>query len=72
MNNSTNLKIIPFITEDQYFEPLDKMVNSPKQQMRREAKRRMVRRSILREKALHLAGAFSAGAVFIWLLMQFA
>lgn len=71
MNNSTDTKIIPFITEDQYFEPLDKMVNSPKQQMRREAKRRMVRRSILQEKALHLAGAFSAGVVFVWLLMQF-
>lgn len=72
MNNSTNTKIVPFITEDQYFEPLDKMVNSPKQQMRREAKRRRVRRFILCKKALHLAGAFYAGMVFIWLLMQFA
>lgn len=72
MNNSTNIKIVPFITEDQYFEPLDKMVNSPKQQMRREAKRRRARRFILCKKALHLAGAFYAGMVFIWLLMQFA
>lgn len=72
MNNSTNTKTVPFITEDQYFEPIDKMVNSPKQQMRREAKGRRVRRFILWKKALHLAGAFSAGMVFIWLLMQFA
>lgn len=72
MNNSTDNKIIPFTTEDQYFEPLDKMVNSPKQQMRREAKRRMERQTILCERALHLTGAFSAGVVFIWLLMQFA
>lgn len=72
MNNPTNIKTVPFLIEDPYFEPLDEVVNSPKQQMRREAKRRRVRRSILCKKALHLMGAFLAGVVFTWLLMKFA
>lgn len=51
------------------FKALDYMVNSPKQETRRQARLRRDRRARRFEKALHIGGIFSAGVVFMYLLI---
>lgn len=51
------------------FKALDYMVNSPKQETRRQARLRRDRRARRIEKALHIGGIFSAGVVFMYLLI---
>lgn len=62
------MNTIQFLQDD--FKALDYMVNSPKQETRRQAKLRRDRRARRFEKALHIGGIFSAGVVFMYLLIH--
>lgn len=69
MNNSTNNKVTNFpspVNDDEVFFPL---LNSPKQEARREALRRRDRNQQVLSRAFHSFAMFSAGVVFLWLLM---
>lgn len=70
MNNSTNTKVVPIPSLEDDFKVLHQMVNSPKQEARRQAKLRRNRRARRMEKALHIGGIFSAGVVFMYLLIH--
>lgn len=61
------MNTIQFPQDD--FKALDYMVNSPKQETRRQARLRRDRRARRFEKALHIGGIFSAGVVFMYLLI---
>lgn len=61
------MNTIQFPQDD--FKALDYMVNSPKQETRRQARLRRDRRARRIEKALHIGGIFSAGVVFMYLLI---
>lgn len=61
------MNTIQFPQDD--FKALDSMVNSPKQETRRQARLRRDRRARRIEKALHIGGIFSAGVVFMYLLI---
>lgn len=61
------MNTIQFPQDD--FKALDYMVNSPKQETRRQARLRRDRRASRIEKALHIGGIFSAGVVFMYLLI---
>lgn len=61
------MNTIQFPQDD--FKALDYMVNSPKQETRRQARLRRDRRAHRFEKALHIGGIFSAGVVFMYLLI---
>lgn len=52
------------------FKALNSMVNSPKQEARRQAKLRRDRRARRMEKALHIGSIFSAGVIFMYLLIH--
>ena len=52
------------------FKALNSMVNSPRQEARRQAKLRRDRRARRLDKALHIGGIFSAGVVFMYLLIH--
>lgn len=62
------MNTIQFPQDD--FKTLDYMVNSPKQETRRQARLRRDRRARRIEKALHIGGIFSAGVVFMYLLIH--
>lgn len=62
------MNTIQFPQDD--FKALDYMVNSPKQETRRQARLRRDRRARRIEKALHIGGIFSAGVVFMYLLIH--
>lgn len=62
------MNTIQFPQDD--FKTLDYMVNSPKQEARRQAKLQRDRRARRREKALHIGGIFSAGVIFMYLLIH--
>lgn len=62
------MNTIQFPQDD--FKALNSMVNSPKQEARRQAKLRRDRRARRMEKALHIGGIFSAGVVFMYLLIH--
>lgn len=61
------MNTIQFPQDD--FKALDSMVNSPKQETRRQARLRRDRRARRIEKAIHIGGIFSAGVVFMYLLI---
>lgn len=61
------MNTIQFPQDD--FKALDYMVNSPKQETRRQARLRRDRRARRFEKALHIGGIFSAGVIFMYLLI---
>lgn len=61
------MNTIQFPQDD--FKALDYMVNSPKQETRRQARLRRDRRARRIEKAIHIGGIFSAGVVFMYLLI---
>ena len=62
------MNTIQFPQDD--FKALDSMVNSPRQEARRQVKLRRDRRARLLEKALHIGGIFSAGVIFMYLLIH--
>lgn len=62
------MNTIQFPQDD--FKALNSMVNSPKQEARRQAKLRRDRRARRIEKALHIGGIFSAGVIFMYLLIH--
>ena len=62
------MNTIQFPQDD--FKALDSMVNSPKQEARRQARLRMDRRARRLDKALHIGGIFSAGVIFMYLLIH--
>lgn len=62
------MNTIQFPQDD--FKALDSMVNSPRQEARRQAKLRRDRRARRLKKALHIGGIFSAGVVFMYLLIH--
>ena len=62
------MNTIQFPQDD--FKALDSMVNSPRQEARRQAKLRRDRRARRLDKALHIGGIFSAGVVFMYLLIH--
>lgn len=62
------MNTIQFPQDD--FKALDSMVNSPKQEARRQAKLQRDRRTSRMKKALHIGGIFSAGVVFMYLLIH--
>lgn len=62
------MNTIQFPQDD--FKALNSMVNSPRQEARRQAKLRRDRRARRLEKALHIGGIFSAGVVFMYLLIH--
>lgn len=62
------MNTIQFPQDD--FKALNSMVNSPKQEARRQAKLRRDRRARRMEKALHIGGIFSAGVIFMYLLIH--
>lgn len=70
MNNSTNNKVVSIYPPEDDFKVLHQMVNSPKQEARRQAKLRRDRRTRRMEKALHIWGIFSAGVIFMYLLIH--
>lgn len=70
MNNSTNNKVVSIHSQEDDFKVLHQMVNSPQQEARRQAKLRRDRRASRMEKALHIEGIFSAGVVFMYLLIH--
>lgn len=70
MNNSTNNKVVSIHSQEDDFKVLHQMVNSPKQEARRQAKLRRNRRARRMEKALHIGGIFSAGMVLMYLLIH--
>ena len=62
------MNTIQFPQDD--FKTLDSMVNSPRQEARRQVKLRRDRRARRLEKALHIGGIFSAGVIFMYLLIH--
>lgn len=62
------MNTIQFPQDD--FKALNSMVNSPKQEARRQARLRRDRRARRLEKALHIGGIFSAGVIFMYLLIH--
>lgn len=68
MNNSTNNKVVHLHPQGDDFKVLYQMLNSTEQIQRRQAKRKKAHRMMLKRKALSLAGAFSAGVVFMAIL----
>lgn len=70
MNNSTNNKVVSIYSQEDDFKVLHQMLNSPKQEARRQAKLRRDRRARRMEKALHIGGIFSAGVIFMYLLIH--
>lgn len=68
--NSTNNKVVSIYPQEDDFKVLHQMVNSPQQEARRQAKLRRDRRARRMEKALHIGGIFSAGVVFMYLLIR--
>lgn len=62
------MNTIQFPQDD--FKALNSMVNSPRQEARRQAKLRRDRRARRLEKALHIGGIFSAGVIFMYLLIH--
>lgn len=70
MNNSTNNKVVSIYPQEDDFKVLHQMLNSPQQEARRQAKLRRDRRAHRMEKALHIGGIFSAGVVFMYLLIH--
>lgn len=62
------MNTIQFPQDD--FKALDSMVNSPRQEARRQVKLRRDRRARRLEKALHIGGIFSAGVIFMYLLIH--
>ena len=70
MNNSTNNKVVSIHSQEDDFKVLHQMVNSPKQEARRQARLRKNRRARRLEKALHIGGIFSAGVIFMYLLIH--
>ena len=62
------MNTIQFPQDD--FKTLDSMVNSPGQEARRQVKLRRDRRARRLEKALHIGGIFSAGVIFMYLLIH--
>lgn len=70
MNNSTNNKVVSIYPQEDDFKVLHQVVNSPKQETRRQARLRRDRRARRIEKALHIGGIFSAGMVFMYLLIH--
>lgn len=70
MNNSTNNKVVSIHSQEDDFKVLHQMVNSPKQETRRQAKLQRDRRARRMEKALHIGGIFSAGVIFMYLLIH--
>lgn len=62
------MNTIQFPQDD--FKALDSMVNSPRQEARRQVKLRRDRRARRMKKALHIGGIFSAGVVFMYLLIH--
>lgn len=70
MNNSTNNKIVPIHSQEDDFKVLHQMLNSPEQRRRRQLRRKKAHRRMFKEKVLSLAGAFSAGALFMYLLIH--
>lgn len=70
MNNPTNNKVVSIHSQEDDFKVLHQMLNSPNQQARRQARLRRDRRARRFEKALHIGGIFSAGVVFMYLLIH--
>lgn len=70
MNNSTNNKVVFIYPQEDDFKVLHQVVNSPRQEARRQAKLQRDRRTRRLEKALHIGGIFSAGMVFMYLLIH--
>lgn len=62
------MNTIQFPQDD--FKVLDYMVNSPKQETRRQARLWRDRRARRIEKAFHIGGIFSAGVIFMYLLIH--
>lgn len=62
------MNTIQFPQDD--FKALDSMVNSPKQEARRQARLQRDRLLRRRDKAISVGGIFSAGIIFMWLLTQ--
>lgn len=70
MNNSTNNRVIHLYPQGDDFKVLHQMLNSPEQIQRRQDRRKKAHRIMLMRKALSLAGAFSAGVVFMAILIH--
>ena len=70
MNNSTNNKVVSIHSQEDDFKVLHQIVNSPRQEARRQARLRKNRRARRLEKALHIGGIFSAGVIFMYLLIH--
>lgn len=70
MNNPTNNKVVSIYPQEDDFKVLHQVVNSPKQETRRQARLQRDRRARRIEKALHIGGIFSAGMVFMYLLIH--
>lgn len=66
---NNNLKVVPLRPQDKDFDVLTRVTNTPSQQARREARRKMVRREALRKKVLHLGLAFLSGISFTLAMM---
>jgi hypothetical protein len=66
---NNNLKVVPLRPQDKDFDVLTRVTNTPSQQARREARRKMVRREALRKKAIHLGLAFLSGISFTLAMM---
>lgn len=62
------MNTIQFPQDD--FKAIDSMVNSPKQEARRQARLRRDRLLRRLDKALHIGGIFSAGVIFMYLLIH--
>lgn len=62
------MNTIQFSQDD--FKALDSMVNSPRQEARRQARLRRDRLLRRLDKALHIGGTFSAGVLFMYLLIH--
>ena len=69
MNNPFDNKV-PFPLPVDEDEILSQMLDSPKQRARREELRRMDRADRTLNRFLNSAAWFSAGVVFLWLLLQ--
>lgn len=70
MNNSTNNKVVPIYSQGDDFKVLHQMLNSPEQIRRRQVRRKDAHRRMFKRKAISLAGAFLAGATFMYLLIH--
>lgn len=70
MNNSTNNKIVPIHLREDDFKAIHQMLNTPKQEARRLARRKQDRNYRFWSKALHTGGAFLAGMAFMYLLIH--